>query len=892
MGAAAYDPLGTSALPRRREWSSTARDLHGHAASGGKNARARSSIREPPGSVPMERCLPRLHSKSKFSSVLLAFLLLITALVSRAPAQERRPVDEAATSRVFGRVVDAKGVAVRGARVELHAVISPWSPEEQRERFEVASDATGKFELLVPTPTSDWVSLWIRPSSYLDIAARDFGPAGGRKRPRLVRGDNDLGTFELQSTGAFAGRVAGAQGEPIVGAQVRLAGRSPGGLGRGALSNERGEYEVGHVPAGEFAIEVLAEGYQLAKRREVVVATAQTTAGVDFVLERATTISGVVVDESGVGIANARVWGWPKSSGAGSGARTDAQGRFVVHLKQNEPHVFEVEAAGFAKLDSFGALLGEVEPSDDDADELGLMSELLSSRGKHHAPGASDVRFVLQRPVLTRFVVLDAQTSAPVTEYAVRLEWKLIGSMTRSGGEPEFLRGQHPGGEFECEADPARHTYVITAPGYGPARGEIVHDSPQTRRCIVRVTKGGGLVGHVTVDGKPVEGAKVILRDTTLEELFGEPVADEDHAYWHVWDGWVDPFLGDEGERMVESDAQGRFRFDSLESGEHRLEITTTLGERRSIEPIRIDAATPLDLGQVELFLAGELTGRVLTPPDTSPAGLKLTATVFDIARHATTDAEGRFRIPMLPAGLAHVSVHNQPGVLAWFPTQHFRLAPDQALEVVLDASGCAGASVAIVARIDGQPAEKLNVYLNAARDPKQTARLNSTDTKGATSGWVSAIGESDLEFHAPSRMLVAALPRAAVLSPGASVSLELDLAVGQLAFEWPALPPGEKLQQVEFEGRRADRAQPVHAVWFRRQRGFDADLVQRSEQRCEFRWVHPGECEWKVRVISSSAAAEHIERNYRRSVTVVAGALAECVVGVEHQFEPPREER
>lgn len=837
----------------------------------------------------MERCLPRLHSTSNFHSVLLAFLLLIAALVSRAPAQERRPVDEAATSRVFGRVVDSKGAGVRGARVELHSVGSPWSPEEKRERFEVASDATGKFEFLAPTPTSDWVSLWIRPSGYLDIAARDFGPAGGRDRPRLVRGDNDLGTFELGATGAFAGRVTGAQGEAILGAQVRLAGRSPGGLGRQARSNERGGYEVGHVPAGEYAIEVLAEGYQLAKHSEVVVATEQTTAGIDFVLERATTISGVVVDESGVGIADARVWSWPKGSGAGSGARTDAQGRFVVHLKQNEPHVFEVEAAGFAKLDSFGALLGELELSDDDTDELDVMSELLASRGKHHAPGASDVRLVLQRPVLTRFVVLDAQTSAPVTEYAVRLEWKPMRLATRSGGEPEYLRGQHPGGEFECEADPARHTYVITAPGYGPARGEIVHDSPQTRRCIVRVTKGGALVGQVTVDGKPVEGAKVILRETTLEEFWGAPVADENDPYWNDWEGSFDPFWLDSTKRATSSDAEGRFRFDSLE---YRLEITTTLGERRSIEPIRIDAAMPLDLGQVELLLAGELTGRVLIPPGTSPAGLRLTATVFDISRHTTTDAEGRLRIPMLPAGLAHVSVHNQPSVLAWFPTQHFRLAPDQTLDVVLDASACAGASIAIVARIDGQPAEKLNVHLSAARDAKRTARLNSTDKKGATSGWVSAIDESDLEFHAPSRMLVAALPRAALLAPGASVSLELDLAVGQLAFEWPALPPGEKLQQVEFEGRRADRAQPVYAVWFRRQGRFDADIVERSEQRCEFRWVHPGECEWKVRVISSSADAEHIERNFRRSVTVVAGVLTECVVGVEHKIEPPREGR
>jgi protocatechuate 3,4-dioxygenase beta subunit len=810
--------------------------------------------------------------------------------------QERRPVDEVTPmSRVVGRVVDAKGGGVRDAKVHLYSVDGAWRQGESKRDFETRTDAHGRFELVVPTPTSDWISLLVEPTAHLDVAGRDFGPAGGRDQPRLKSGDNDLGEFKLQATGAFAGRVVDVDGKPVAQVEVRLDGSFPGGRGRGARSNERGEYEVGHVPSGHYSVEALSSGFVLAKRAGTRVVAGETTNGVDFVLTRAMTISGVVVDESGVGVAGARVWGWPMGGGTGSGSRSDAQGRFVVRLAQSEPHHFEVEAEGFAKLEEISeafAALETDELSGGQFDEQAGIPVAFARNGVHHAPGATDVRLVLKRPVLTSFVVVDAATSAPVTEFAVRLEWKRHGLSSRSGGEPEYPRGRFPNGEFECEADPLKHTYVITAPGYGPARGEIVHDSPTTRRCLVRLSKGGSLLGRVTVDGKPVEDAQVILRETTLAELYEGPVEDENSAYWNEWEGPWEPFLFDGRVRKWSSDAQGQFRFDSLEEGEYRLEILTSLGERRSLEPVVVQAGTPTDLGKIELLLAGTIEGRVLTPPGTSPAGLDVSATVFDVRRSTTTDSEGKFRIPLLPAGRAHVHVANRVGVLVWFPTQHLDLAADETKFLVLDASACAGATLSITARIDGKPAANLRVDLYSSADGKRGATLHSTDKQGVESGWTAAMGEADVVFEAPSRMSVAWLPKAARLTPGAVVKLDLDLAVGQLAFEWPELPSGEKLGQVEIEGRRADRAQPVHAVWFRRQGGFDADIVRRSEQRCEFRWVEPGECEWTVRVISTSATDNHIERYYRRSATVVAGALAECVLTPEHRIEPPPQKR
>lgn len=836
----------------------------------------------------MERRLPRLFPPFKLHATLLALLALalaVAALGPRGRAQERRPVDETPQSRVFGRIVDSKGAAVRGAKVELRAIELPWRPGEPHESFETSSDDSGKFELTVPTPTSDGTELFILPGSYLDILRRDFGSAGGENLPRLIAGANDLGTFELQPTGAFAGRVTDEWDEPVCGAEVELDGRFPGGMERRTRTNERGEFELGHVPPGVYSVAAVAEGFQRVKRAERTVSVGRTTTDLDFVLPAASTISGTVVDENGSRVPNASLWAWPLGGGVVSVACADDEGHFVIHLKENEPHRVEVEAAGFAKLDPLRDALDSYR-----VEKHGL-AEALRVRGAYLSQGSAAVRLVLKRPVLTRFVVVDAGTLEPVTKFSLRLEWKTIGGLVRRGGEPEYPCETRVDGEFECEADPRLQTYVIAAPGYGPARGEIVHSPADTRRCVVRLCKAGSLRGQVSLRGEPVEGAAVILRETTLEELWEEPVEDENDAYWIDGEGAIDPYRIDETLRRSKSDSEGRFSFEGLPAGDYRLEIKTKFGERRSIDPLWIATEAPLDLGEVVLFPASTLEGRVITPAGTSPANLRLRASAFDVTRTTTTDAEGRFRFPPLPTARASVSIDDRHGVLASFPPQRLMLTDGETKDVVLDASACAGATLSIIARIDGRPAAGLQMFCESSSGDERHAWLDGTDQGGQSAKWIAAMGEADVEFLAPSRMLVARLPKAVLLTPGALARIDIDLAVGRLAFEWPTLPAGETLDMVEITGRREDRVDPVNVVVFWSKGPSGADVVRVSPQRCEFLWVQPGECEWTLRVISKSAADEHIERWYRRSATVVAGALAECLLKPEDQIEPPKDE-
>lgn len=836
----------------------------------------------------MERRLPRLFPPFKLHATLLALLALalaIAAVAPRARAQERRPVDETPQSRVFGRIVDSKGATVRGAKVELRAFELPWRPGEPHESFETSSDDSGKFELIVPTPTSDGTALFVWPRSYLDIVRRDFGSEGAEQLPRLIAGANDLGTFELQPTGAFAGRVTDEWDEPVCGAEVGLDGRFPGGMERRTRTNEHGEFELGHVPPGIYKVAAVADGFQCVKRAERAVSAGRTTTDLDFVLPDAKTISGTVVDELGLGVPNASLLAWPLGGGMSSVAWTDGEGRFVIYLKHNVPHRVEVTAAGFAKLDPLRDAL------DGYRVEGHGIAEAPRARDAYLSQGSAGVRLVLKRPVLTRFVVVDARTLEPVTRFSLRLEWKTIGGLVRRGGEPEYPCETRVDGEFECEADPRLQSYVIAAPGYGSARGEIIHSPAESRRCVVRLSRIGSLRGRVSMRGEPVEGAAVILRETTLEELLEEPVEDENDAYWIDGEGAIDPYRIDPTLRRSKSDSEGRFSFEELPPGGYRLEIKTKLGERRSIDPLWIAEDAPLDLGQVVLLPASTLEGRVITPAGTSPANLKLRVNAFDVTRTTTTDAEGRFRFPSLPTARAYVTIEDRHGVLVSFPPQRVMLTDGETNDVVLDASACAGATLSIIARIDERPAAGLQVYCESSSGDERHAWLDGTDQGGQSARWVAAMGEVDVEFLAPSRMLVARLPKAVVLTRDALARIDVDLAVGQLAFEWPALPPGEKLDQVEFDGRRSDRKEHVQPVWFCRSTANNSDIVRRSDQRCEFLWVQPGEAEWTVRVLSSSATDAHIQRYYRRTVTVVAGALAECRLKPEHRIESPKDE-
>jgi len=786
------------------------------------------------------------------------------------------PLAASQRSRIFGLVVDSNGAPIAGGFARFHVVEGDWAagvtaPVIDKlygaHGLEAPIGADGRFELNASTPTSEWISLTIESDAYHDIGSREFGRAGGRDQPALVSGDNDLGVFTLAATGGIRGKVLDEQSQPIAGAQVRVAGVFPGGRGRQAFSGDDGTYSIGHVPPGKYELEVLRDGYRLAKSPGIDAVAGETISTVEFILQIAATISGVVVDEQGQSIAGARVWGWPQvsGSGVGSGANTDIGGRFTVALKQAVPHQFEISADGFSEYREF----------------------FTSDPAKAHAVGATDLRFVLRRPNMTTFVVLDSAGAQPVTRYGVKLESReyttASGSSTVYGGEDHPVT-DHPSGEFVCEARAMSDEFSIRAPGFASTRFKVTHE-PGTTRCVVRLMRSARITGRAMFADRPVASAKVdVLEGSPVrnnETLRISTPYDESEYTWKATQeryGAEDPYTFMVRPKSATTDSDGRFTLDGFGPGAHRLVIFCE-GARRCVDPIDVIAGGVVDVGEVELIAPSTLRGSVLMPQGLSLAGVKVWSQIYDEWRESITDEAGRFEFGRLPAGWVHFNVAAEPGQLYWGEDFEARLAPGEDRDVELDLRARGTCRVRGEGRINGEPFVDVCVYLRSSTQPAVETRIDYWGGALTGSEWRPAIGRVDAFVCTKNGMPLGQFPAIADLAVGGDVTLHLECVAGRLAFEWPEIPFEERFTKVEFASH-GDGAEEKRFPTTISAEGPPVKLDTKfiPPNRGEFAMVAPGDYVWTLRVYSESAAGE-VVRRYRKNVTVRANETALCGV-------------
>jgi protocatechuate 3,4-dioxygenase beta subunit len=158
--------------------------------------------------------------------------------------------------------------------------------------------------------THPWLSLLL----LLAIAAPALAqvpPPPPPPPPRPAGADAKLNT----GTASIKGRVVAADtGRPLRRASIRVNAAELGGSGRAATTDPDGYYEIDELPAGRYTINVTRGGYlpmQHGMRRfgetgaPLQIGEGEAHERVDFVLARASSISGRVTDESGQPLAGA-----------------------------------------------------------------------------------------------------------------------------------------------------------------------------------------------------------------------------------------------------------------------------------------------------------------------------------------------------------------------------------------------------------------------------------------------------------------------------------------------------------------------------------------------------------------------------------------------------------
>ncbi len=698
------------------------------------------------------------------------------------PAEEEGAVPVGPTSRVFGRVVESSGAGLAGVAIRLYGH-GEWAAGVEQAEYETETDEAGHFELVVPVPTSDWVSLIIEPSRFHAFTGRDFGRAGGRNQDPLVEGDNDQGTITLAATGAIAGTVRSASGAALERADVSLDGSYPGGYVIGGRADEHGRYVIEHVPPGVYDIRALARGFLIARLESIEVAAQTVSEGNHLVLESAPAISGRVVDAEAAPIEGVRLWGWPVGSGRGAGANTDAEGRFTIYLPQDEAYSLEGGKPGY---DAVGGRMTE--------DELTF------------EPGTTDIEIVLQRAVETTFVVVSAASGEPMERFGLSISRGSGEQWHTSTAKGDELVQEIPGAEVTFCAEPGEHSYSIEAPGYAPQHEEVAHDSEESPRQTIRLEAEGRLRGRVLFDGEPVPQATVRVERCRFLRPGEDPNAERDifdDGMMFDLDGYVGRL------RLHTTDAHGVFDIGELATGTWRVELSAAVGSPRSLEELRVTAGELLDLGDLALIAGATVRGRVVVGTGASAPGL----VVFldgDDDNGRTVSADGTVELRGLAPGEHSLVVEDSPGIVLDMEPVKFQVTSGETKDLVLDLAPFQPCRVLV--RVHGEegplPAATISVRSETGR---RRGRIGTTNAEGELRHERLGGNAIQVDVFSPGELYLGSTEGPVEIDPGGDSLIEIQVSPGELAVE---LPPGYELPeygrlilQLSGEGRlRADQ--------------------------------------------------------------------------------------
>ncbi|MFL5347186.1 MAG: carboxypeptidase regulatory-like domain-containing protein [Hyalangium sp.] len=372
-----------------------------------------------------------------------------------------------------------------------------------------------------------------------------------------------------------------------------------------ASSDERGNFRVEGLAAGEYALEAHAPGHAQAFLRSVKV----PATGLTVALQEAAVIEGFVVDAQGTPASGAEV---QVSGHVPQVATTGQGGGFSVEV---EPGQYTVSARR--------------------GDEAGSLDRPVSvAAGKT----VRDVRVKLGQGAVLEGRVVARSTGAAVSGASV--------DVSPYGNNGDSGRAVTDGsGHFSVGGlAPGSYDLVVSAPGFSTVQRRALTVSSGDRFPLELQLAGTG-----AVEGQVKDGA-------------GQPLQDVQVSGGSTWGGSL-------GETMAQSrtDAEGHYRIEGLAAGSLSLSATrqgATLGARQRVEVKEGGTAhadfTLEETGTVEGVVrpaTGSLPADLLTVMTFPIGGMRFRIGGADLSQ-TQVDAAGNFRM-MLPPG--RYSLHVVP---------------------------------------------------------------------------------------------------------------------------------------------------------------------------------------------------------------------------------------
>ena len=278
-----------------------------------------------------------------------------------------------AAGTVSGRVLGSEGPA-RNAAIDVRRV----QDEGQMRKVirETYADGSGRYQLENLDPGILLV-LRVQLRKHLDYVSEPFELSPGEVL--------ELDDIKLDLGGEIAGLVVDASGAPLTGCVVEARPKGATDVDKEGTvmkkSGADGKYLLQGLAPGAIDLVFKAKGYVELVREDIEARVGLRNQQDDVVLERASVISGRVVDPDGNGVGGAHVMAWEMIDGVREHrVLTHANGEFSLDTLASEDYVeFKVSHSDYASFEQDKVAVNNEEPFVVEIVPLGRVTGVLVS---------------------------------------------------------------------------------------------------------------------------------------------------------------------------------------------------------------------------------------------------------------------------------------------------------------------------------------------------------------------------------------------------------------------------------------------------------------------------------------------------------------------------------